>query len=100
MGSDGPTTVLAERSTRAVLWEGWRRFVLPLALAAVLAVSASVLQAETASAAIITVTTTNDPSTGVDGCSLREAIQAANGDTTVNECTHDGSPGPDEILFA
>ncbi|GIK62226.1 MAG: hypothetical protein BroJett018_00200 [Chloroflexota bacterium] len=50
-------------------------------------------------AATMTVTTTAD-TVAVDGqCSLREALQANNTNTTVNECIHDGTGGLDTINF-
>jgi CSLREA domain-containing protein len=50
-------------------------------------------------AATMTVTTVNDTVSNGDGCSLREAINAANLNATVNECTHNGSSGTDRIEF-
>ncbi|MFN0109640.1 MAG: FG-GAP-like repeat-containing protein [Blastocatellia bacterium] len=49
--------------------------------------------------ATITVTTTADTVAVDGGCSLREAIQAANTNTAVNECSA-GLPGLDTIYFA
>lgn len=62
----------------------------------VLSFSSPVLAADT-----ITVTTTAYTLDGTDGeCSLREAIDATNSNTTVNECIHDGSTGTDTIEFS
>ena len=53
-----------------------------------------------AGAAIITINGTGD-AVAVDGdCTLREAIEAANGDADVNECVRTGAASPDEIHFA
>ncbi len=51
-------------------------------------------------AATLTVTTIADTIAADGACSLREAIQAANTNTTVNECIHDGSTGTDTIAFS
>ncbi len=37
---------------------------------------------------------------GDEKCQLREAIEAANTNTTVDVCTHDGTPGLDTIRFS
>lgn len=55
-------------------------------------------------AATISVTGTADDSTvgNLDGngtCDLREAIQAANTNSTVGECVHDGSTGTETMTF-
>jgi CSLREA domain-containing protein/uncharacterized repeat protein (TIGR01451 family) len=50
--------------------------------------------------AVITVTGTGDGVAVDAACTLREAIQAANGDVDVNECTRSGAADPDEIHFA
>ena len=66
--------------------------------ALVMVVIGLVLPVRSARAAAILVVTTTADTVAVDGnCSLREAIQAANTKTTVNECTHDGSAGADTI---
>jgi uncharacterized repeat protein (TIGR01451 family) len=64
----------------------------------------SLLGSEAARAAItITVDSTADDTLGTlagnGTCDLREAIVAANLNTTVGQCTHDGSAGMDTILF-
>jgi CSLREA domain-containing protein len=60
-----------------------RRFFMLAALIGALAV----LAAPAASAAIINVNTTNDELNSDGNCSLREAIQASNTDTAVDNCT-------------
>src|SRR4051794_19734990 len=50
-------------------------------------------------ATTIVVTTVADTVAADGACSLREAIQAANTNATVNECVHDGSGGTDTISF-
>lgn len=52
-----------------------------------------------AGAAVLTVTTTSDTIAADGGCSLREALTAANTDTAVNECPA-GDVGLDSIGFA
>ncbi|HEX5691778.1 MAG TPA: CSLREA domain-containing protein, partial [Roseiflexaceae bacterium] len=51
-------------------------------------------------AATLAVTTNADTVAADGACSLREAIAAANSNTSVNECLHDGSGGADTIVFA
>ncbi len=66
--------------------------VAPLTVAVGMALSASTLQA-----AVITVNTLADGSLAGQ-CTLRDAMQAANGDATVAGCA--AGSGPDEIQFA
>lgn len=65
-----------------------------------LGIGALLLPAQGVAAATITVTSDADPFTPVatDGCTLREAIQAANTDAAVNECP--AGSGADAIAFA
>jgi CSLREA domain-containing protein len=63
---------------------------------ALLALSPGLVQAAT-----ITVTTAVDASASGDGCSLREAVAAANGNAAVNECAAgQAAPVVDRIVFA
>lgn len=50
-------------------------------------------------AVTITVTETTDELNNDGDCSLREAISAANTNSTVDGCVHDGSPGLDIIVL-
>ncbi|MCB0167906.1 MAG: CSLREA domain-containing protein [Anaerolineae bacterium] len=48
-------------------------------------------------AGTITVTTTGDAINGGDGCSLREAIYAANNNSAYSDCVISGTPGDDTV---
>ncbi len=51
-------------------------------------------------AATIAVTTeTDEVDAAGDGCSLREALEAVNNDSSKDGCTHDGSGGTDRIIL-
>lgn len=64
-----------------------------------LSVVASLGSTPVQAAATIVVTGSGD-AVAVDGaCTLREAIEAANSNSSVNECTHNGSAGTDAIVF-
>jgi CSLREA domain-containing protein len=66
---------------------------------ALLAVCAALGFSGAVTAATITVTTTADTSVNGDGCSLREAITAANTNVAVNECAAGSVSGVDAIAF-
>lgn len=65
-------------------------------LLVVLLVGASALVAPPAAAATISVTQGDDADTG-PGCTLRQAIRAANADAGTTGCAHPGVDGPDII---
>ena len=55
-----------------------------------------------AQATFTVASSTDDTLVNLDGngtCDLREAVEAANNDTTVGECSPDTTPGNDTILF-
>jgi CSLREA domain-containing protein len=64
---------------------------------ALLATLAVVSGAASAQAATVAVTTTADQYGTGAGCSLREAIESANGDAEFDNCTHTGSYGDDTV---
>ncbi|MGE3272358.1 MAG: Calx-beta domain-containing protein, partial [Chloroflexota bacterium] len=73
----------------------WLRIALVVSITIV---GLTVFTTHPASAATITVTSTADQPPGMaDGCTLREAILAANGDAPVNECS--AGSGADTIAF-
>src|SRR3954447_3885995 len=79
------------------------RVTLVVTSLAVLVVVLLLAPAKPALAATITVTSAGDPNPIVsgDGCTLREAIQAANTNLPVNEClAGDNLPIVDRIEFA
>jgi hypothetical protein len=77
-----------------------------LFIATLIAGLALVMQPVTPAHADDTITVTSNADgtiaalNGNDTCDLREAIQAANFNTTVNECVHNGTAGTDTINFA
>ena len=73
-----------------------KMFILAFVLGIALGVSSLTARA----AVTLQVTTTADSLSNDGACSLREAITAANTNTTVNECVHDGSSGADTLTFA
>jgi CSLREA domain-containing protein len=77
------------------------RFRVALMLGLVLLLAVPVLaSAEKNNVSPILIVTGAGDEVASDGfCTLREAVQAANTNATVNECFHDGSATPDTITF-
>ena len=83
------------------LIRGIRRGLRVAPLAALLtALGLSIAPTRVGHAAAIVVNTTADELNSDGDCSLREAIQAANTNSTVDQCVHDGFATPDTISFA
>ncbi|HEX6261428.1 MAG TPA: choice-of-anchor Q domain-containing protein [Actinomycetota bacterium] len=74
-----------------------RRICLPLTVIA-LAIAAAGIGATPAAAASIVVTQTDDSESG-PGCTLRQAIRAANANAPVLFCFHPGTSAPDTIVL-
>jgi uncharacterized repeat protein (TIGR01451 family)/CSLREA domain-containing protein len=73
------------------------RYLVPLSVLALLLAGVPLFGLPTQADATITVTTTSDAIASGDGCSLREAIIAANTDSELNDCP--AGSGADTIVF-